>query len=970
MSAVSAYSPRLKELSHYYLLGSECLRLKKFDSAFQAFSNVIFLANENEVEELFSTRIGLADIYIERGDFIKASMYKLILLSYLNHPKICYKDSKKARIYYLEGTIHCYQGFHKKALIAYEVFLHYFLPIQKDPDLEELGDSIFCHLSYCCFEVGDFKKMDHYLKQAALKWNEKKEGPDAFKFAQLSICYKGLGQYENAKTICKTIIDSPSEEYNKGPAWCNLGLVHDDLGSYLESLSAHEKDFEIANKYNIHEGKRRASFNIAVTHLSFDKDDIATEALENYLKEFSKHEDVEQHALALHALGVIYLRQGEEAHSENRLLQALENTNQFELNRIKWRVSNTLGKLYLVSENLKDLEKAEEHLLIALESLKNLDDFDGKGVVYSSLAHVYQALGDKVKEKEHFELSIQSFSQVWNHISDHASPWKISIFERQFVPYRKLEKYYLEQNDHINALLVSDSSRAKALIGILREKLNVPESERISIDQILKIAKDLKTTIIEYSCDPFDEVKGWCWVIAPENPTPIAMIPLNLEQTLESLGDYQVEIDENFGSDEMIGQFRGSRLQKKIAECLKGYEIKRGDDKNPPNIEKLSHVWYNDLIKPIKGLLKAESSVTIVADAYLSNLPFSLFTSEEGKHLFETVTLSIAPSIEALIRMDEWQKRKDKQTKKDISVITNEYGVDEELLPSLPHVANEGKAVGRQFLQERANSLHCPNIEEVKEKVQNSRCIHFSCHGLAGKKKFPNSIFAGGLYVNQNGCLYVEDLKGLNLNADVVFLSACSSGRGQVYKEGVIGLPHAFLSEGAASVISTKWGIYDKATKDIVKKFYEEYLYSVENDDICNQAEALRKAIIFGKKNYPKRPDAWGSFFLTGLPYSPPFYKNREPLKTFQIENGEVTFFMRGTKVEAQVKDLQGLTRIPERDIKLQVGNHKCNMSDLFENKRKGFLEFLQKGLKPESITTKNNKISIKLKKEEAKWQQ
>ena len=53
-----------------------------------------------------------------------------------------------------------------------------------------------------------------------------------------------------------------------------------------------------------------------------------------------------------------------------------------------------------------------------------------------------------------------------------------------------------------------------------------------------------------------------------------------------------------------------------------------------------------------------------------------------------------------------------------------------------------------------------------------------------------------------------EEVYGLNLDVDLVVLSACRSGTGPITGDGVAGLARAFLYAGAASVVvSTLWDV-------------------------------------------------------------------------------------------------------------------------------------------------------------------
>ena len=99
----------------------------------------------------------------------------------------------------------------------------------------------------------------------------------------------------------------------------------------------------------------------------------------------------------------------------------------------------------------------------------------------------------------------------------------------------------------------------------------------------------------------------------------------------------------------------------------------------------------------------------------------------------------------------------------------------------------------------------------------------------------------------------------LKLNSDLVVLSSCRSGLGEIDEaEGVIGMQKSFFEAGAKSVVVSLWDVNDKYTSLFMQSFYK---YLSEGFD---KSEALRKAKIFFKENYSANPYYWSAFVLSG----------------------------------------------------------------------------------------------------------
>ena len=108
-----------------------------------------------------------------------------------------------------------------------------------------------------------------------------------------------------------------------------------------------------------------------------------------------------------------------------------------------------------------------------------------------------------------------------------------------------------------------------------------------------------------------------------------------------------------------------------------------------------------------------------------------------------------------------------------------------------------------------------------------------------------------------NGLLTAEEILDLKLNAELVVLSACDTGRGRITGDGVIGLSRALISAGVPSVIVSLWAIPDAPTASLMTHFYQNL------QKYPDKAQALRQAMLTTLKQHPN-PKNWASFTLIG----------------------------------------------------------------------------------------------------------
>ncbi|MGH7595579.1 MAG: CHAT domain-containing protein [bacterium] len=116
-----------------------------------------------------------------------------------------------------------------------------------------------------------------------------------------------------------------------------------------------------------------------------------------------------------------------------------------------------------------------------------------------------------------------------------------------------------------------------------------------------------------------------------------------------------------------------------------------------------------------------------------------------------------------------------------------------------------------------------------------------------------------GKTMETDGILTTAEIFGLPLNAELVVLSACQTGLGEISSDGVAGLSRAFLYAGASSLIVSLWIVADDVTQELMVKFYEELAAD------GNKARALQAAQLATMKKHP-HPKDWAAFVLVGQP--------------------------------------------------------------------------------------------------------
>ena len=145
------------------------------------------------------------------------------------------------------------------------------------------------------------------------------------------------------------------------------------------------------------------------------------------------------------------------------------------------------------------------------------------------------------------------------------------------------------------------------------------------------------------------------------------------------------------------------------------------------------------------------------------------------------------------------------------------------------------------------------------------RILHFATHGILDAEHPELSALVFSQLDEQGrpveGFLRLRDIYGLRLRSDLVVLSGCQTALGkQMHGEGLIGLAYGFLHAGASQVLASLWTVRDRATAELMERFYRGIFRQG-----LRPAAALRQAqLALSSERTTRDPYFWGAFVLQG----------------------------------------------------------------------------------------------------------
>jgi len=331
-------------------------------------------------------------------------------------------------------------------------------------------------------------------------------------------------------------------------------------------------------------------------------------------------------------------------------------------------------------------------------------------------------------------------------------------------------------------------------------------------------------------------------------------------------------------------------LEEYINDFRKGISIdaNRLPDNQQDSLNQLytqsAYKLYQKLVIPLKRTLSGIDKLIIIPDDVIGYIPFdALLTSEvnetmrlrEYPYFIKDYQSSYAYSATSLREMMQ-KKHVDKRRKNFLGVaplFEGEHGhnllkarnVDyankrNDLLPlkyNVEEVRRLNELLGGEVLMdtEATESAFLNNASQFQ-------IIHLSTHGKANDLVGDNSFIAFYEVKDsiENEWLYNRELYNMELNADMVVLSACETGVGELQgAEGIISLARGFSYAGAKSIVTTLWSVDDEEAPELMVGFYE-YLLEGHTKDA-----ALRKSKLdYLYKSTKPHPYYWAGFIPIG----------------------------------------------------------------------------------------------------------
>ncbi|HWQ14349.1 MAG TPA: CHAT domain-containing protein [Roseiflexaceae bacterium] len=231
--------------------------------------------------------------------------------------------------------------------------------------------------------------------------------------------------------------------------------------------------------------------------------------------------------------------------------------------------------------------------------------------------------------------------------------------------------------------------------------------------------------------------------------------------------------------------------------------------------ERLLTTLYERLVAPAGHLLPGRDLLYLVPHGPLHYVPFMALRAPSGAPLLEAggPAIALAPSATVLLMCLARPARG--------AGLSLALGYDDEGLAALRYAEAEAGHIAR-LTGGAAWTGAAPKSQRLVEEGVRLRRLHIAGHAIY----HPHDPLGSEVRLGRGDSLTARAIiGGLRLSAELVTLSACTSGLSHVVPgDELLGLQRAFLFAGAPAVVCTLWEAADLVALLVMDRFYRAVL--------------------------------------------------------------------------------------------------------------------------------------------------
>jgi CHAT domain-containing protein/Tfp pilus assembly protein PilF len=791
-----------------------------------------------------------------------------------------------AQVLNIVGLDYVYQGSYTDALACFHKSLSLIEALGIKTEIPARINNI--GLAY--YRQGDYARaLESYQKSLALSEASGDKATAAVTLYNIGNVYTSQGDYAQALEYCQKSLalnESLGSKAEVANALNNIGDIYLWQGDYTRALEHYQRSLVLGEASGNRGGMAETTHNIGLVYL---KQDHTSQALEYFRKSLALSEasgGKREIASTLGNIGAVYLSQGD----HTQALEAIERAT---------AIARQIGNRDLLWQAL------------------------------ALAGNVYRALGKSAQARASYDEAVVTIESIRADVAGGEQEQQ-RFFENKVSPYQAMVKLLIAQNNASEAFAYAERAKARVLLDVLSSgRINVTkamtgseqEREQRANAELVSLNTQISREGLRPQPDPsrladlrgrlqkarleYEAFHTSLYASHPELKTQRGEAkPVTLEETSALFADANSALVEFMMTEEktylfVLSKNNGSNTgkpdlkvyaldikQKNLAERVEDFRRRlasRDLGFRAPAIQ-----LYNLLLGPARSQLQGKTSLVIVPDGALWDLPFQALRSSDSRYLLEESAISYAPSLGVLREMARARKKETGgvDASPTLLAIGNPALGNKPVaraglarrdapLDPLPEAEKEVKYLGQLYGADRSKVYISADAREdrVKSEAGGFKILHLATHGILNDASPMYSYIVlsqAAENANEDGFLEAWEIMKLDLKADLVVLSACETARGRVGAgEGVIGLTWALFVAGTPTTVVSQWKVDSTSTTELMLEFHRNLKARIEDrKSQTTRSGALRNAALklLGGSQY-RHPFYWAGFIVVGDGY-------------------------------------------------------------------------------------------------------
>lgn len=732
----------------------------------------------------------------------------------------------------------------------------------------------------------------------------------------IGVIYWRLAQYDEALAYYNLALASKraaGDRRGEAATLNNIGVVHWKQKAYQEALDSYEQALRLRHTLNDSRGQGSTLTNIGMIHAAEGRLQEAWEAFRQALSITRTIGDRLRESLILTQLGKLYKTTGDPEQAYEAFRAGVTLSAQLRAREIQWEA---LRGLAAAEVERQQFQKALQHYEQAIEQIETLR------TEFRASEEYWALMEDKL---DVYDECLLLLSQLHQRFPDRGYDQKaFEIFERRqgrmFLEqmgktgarrFAGLPEAVRQQEEHLDIQLESTRSDLKSVlsqshqnpgrIAQLEQRLAAFQAEQRELHSRIQISYPEYHALRYPQPVSLDDLRHR--VLQPDELMLVYhVMPANT--MLWVIGAKQMYMHVLPAGERDIQQQVANMRHAMLPKWAMNPDVERLYNpvpaQNIPFVE-ASYTLFSTLFpQNLRALLTQGRPVYIVPTGVLYGIPFEALLTrpaerlENAHFLLEDAVISYLSSASLLKTLRNARTRavpasrypflafahpdyrlllhapqmsgatRSLQIQAVVSAVEGEVSKLE-----LPDTEIEARAVAALFqpppesrpLQLRQDAS-CENVFRMNaaSRLDEYQYIMFSLHGL-----IPGEVS----YVEQPALMLSDDLLlmsevfELSLNADMIMLSACNTGRGKYQRgEGVMGLTRAFMYAGTPATTVTLWSVESKSAKDMSVGMFSHLKQGLAP---APALRAIKLQLLRGEKGELfTHPFFWSPFVLFG----------------------------------------------------------------------------------------------------------